>query len=70
MSDQDKSDNNSFRKKDRPVSRFNRAEKKEKINSMKNNNSLVLFFFPLFLLAHNLLILGNLHHHPHNISHP
>ena len=39
MSDQDKSDNNSFRKKDRPVSRFNRAEKKEKINSMKNNNS-------------------------------
>ena len=36
MSDQEKLDNNSYKKRDRPVSRFNKAEK---INGIKNNNS-------------------------------
>ena len=36
MSDQDKLDSNSYKPRDRPVSRFNKAEK---INGIKNNNS-------------------------------
>ena len=39
MSDQDKLDSNSYKPRDKPVARFNKAEKKDKINGMKNNNS-------------------------------
>ena len=39
MSDQDKLDSNSYKPRDKPVSKFNKAEKKEKINGIKNNNS-------------------------------